>query len=232
MPQVSGKMWSQFGSSALRQFINSLVVLFLLAGVTACTDSPKPQTPNKLQESERRFWRHDYSEPKSKSTPTTAAAPREDSPAIDLEDAPVPREVTEKIEAELDIACGAQHPTAADVTKLEPVQITPDGEKALLLKVTASCICGATGNCPREVWTRDQNGRYAQALAEQGYEMLLANTVHNDHYDVITESYLSARESAVLRYEWDGKTYRPAEQSCRVGDGEVATRPIVPGRCR
>lgn len=144
----------------------------------------------------------------------------------------MPFEVSEKVGAELDIACGGVHPEAAEVTRIEPVQVAPEGEKGLLVTVRDPCICGATGNCPREVWTLDQNGRYEQTLADQAYELLLANTVHNGRYDVITEAYLSAHESAILRYEWDGKKYRPAEQSCRIGDGDVPTRKIVPGRCR
>lgn len=205
------------------------VIVALLASLLL-TSCPAPQNPppkNKLQESERRFWRR----PDQASAKTNSAARRDDSSPLDVEGPRLPFEVAEKIGAELDIACG-EHPEASAVTRLEPVQVTPEGEKALLVTVHHPCICGETGNCPSQVWTLDRNGHFKQSLSDQAYGMMLANTVHNGRYDVVTESYLTARESTVLRFEWDGEEYHPAEQSCRVGDGERATRPIVPGKCR
>jgi hypothetical protein len=195
--------------------------------LVACP-APQTQTPNKLQQSESRFWR----KPDQKSSNQPAAAQRNASKPLDVEAPALPFDVAERIAADLDIGCGVDHPDAAAVTQTDPVQITPEGDKALLVNVRHPCICTVTGNCPRQVWTLDKDGHFERTLSDQAYEMLLANSVHNGHYDVVTESYLTARESTILRYEWDGSEYHPAEQSCRVGAGDVSTRPIIPGKCR
>jgi hypothetical protein len=203
--------------------------LISLSGLVACTDPPKQSAPNKLAESESRLWRRPDS---SARIAAKNAARKDDSPPVNLEDPALPFEVAEKVGAELDIACGGAHPPVADIAKAEPVQIGTEGDKGLLVTIRHACICSVTGNCPREVWTRDVNGHYQQTLTDEAYELLLANTAHDSHYDVVTEAYLTARESSIVRYEWDGKQYRPAEQSCRVGDGDISTRPIMPGKCR
>jgi hypothetical protein len=208
-----------------------IAALISLSGLVACTDPPKQSAPNKLQQYESRFWRRP-DQSSSKIRASTPGGKRDDGPPLNVENPALPFEVAEKVSAALDIACGENHPPATEAAKAEPVEITPDGEKALLVTVRETCICSASGNCPRQVWTRETDGVYQRTLADDAYDLLLANTVHNGHYDVITEAHLTARESIILRYEWDGKEYHPAEQSCRVGDGDLASRKIVPGKCR
>lgn len=210
--------------------------LILLSSLPACTGPEKPAAPNKLQEAERRFWGKPESKPARNSDPDrpAAAAPEshDDSPQINFENSTLPSEIADKITTALQANCPADHPSAAEITRVEPAQLTPDGAQGLQVTVRPSCLCSPTGNCPRQIWTRDPNGRFAQSLADDAYDLLFANTVHNGYYDVVTEAYLSARESTILRYEWDGKEYHPVEQSCRVGDGDISSRKIVSGRCR
>ena len=207
--------------------------LISLSSLLACTSPQKPTAPNKLQEAERRFWGKPESKPaRNPDRPAAATESHDDSPPINFEDSPLPAEVAEKITTALQTNCSDDHPSAAEITRVETAQLTPDGTQGLQVTVRPSCLCSATGNCPRQIWTRDHNGRFEQSLADDAYDLLFANTVHNGYYDVVTEAYLSARESTILRYEWDGKEYHPVEQSCRVGDGDIATRKIVSGRCR
>lgn len=207
--------------------IAALVALLVL---TAC---PAPQTAqpkkNRFDEIESRLWRKPGSEG---AKPSATPSARKDSSSLNVEEAPLPFEIAEKAGAELDIACGGEHPPVADIAKAEPVQLAPEGDKGMVVTIHHSCICSPTGNCPHEVWTLDEDKHYTQSLSETGYGLLIGTGVHNGRYDVITETYLTATESSIVRYEWDGKRYGPAEQSCRVGEGEIGTRKIVPGKCR
>lgn len=208
--------------------------LIALASLPACTSAPKPAPPNKLQEAERRFWGKPESKPPRNpdQPPATAPDAHDSSSSINFEDSPLPAEIADKITAAMEANCPGDHPSPAEIARVEPAQLTPDGGQGLLVTVRPSCLCSPTGNCPRQIWTKDQNGRFVQSLAEDAYDLLFANTVHNGYYDVVTEAYLSARESTILRYEWDGKEYHPVEQSCRVGDGDISARKVVSGRCR
>ena len=221
----------QFGNSAVRQF-GSFLALISLLGLTAC---PAPQNPPKtnkqLEESQTRLWRRpDASQPGTETSPKKKEDP---SASVNLENGPLPLEISEKLGAKVEIACGGgEHPPVADLAERENVQLTPEGEKALLLTIHPSCACSATNNCPREIWSVDEHGTYLQRLSEDAYDLLFANTVHNGHYDVVTEAHLTDRESSIIRYEWDGKLYRPVEQSCRVGEPNSSDRKVVPGKCR
>ena len=245
MPDPSANRRFQFGSSAIlgrrfvrcwrsgvrvRHFGNTVVFLTLLVGLTACpAPQPTSSKKNKFQEYQERLWRKAGSDA---PRPQTGPSPRKESSSLNVEDAPLPFEIAEKVAAELDIACGGEHPPLDGIVKADPVQITPEGGKAMIVTVHHSCICSPTGNCPHEVWIADKDNHYSQALTDEAYGLLLGTAVHNGGYDVITEAYLTATESSIVRYEWDGKRYGPAEQSCRVGEGEIGTRKIVSGKCR
>src|ERR1051326_8627679 len=181
MASVTGNLYLQFGSSANRRFGSKQAVaaLILLSSLVACTTPPKQSAPNKLQQSESRFWRRPDSSSSNSSRASSPAGKRDDGPPLNVENPALPFEVAEKVGAALDIACGENHPPAAEAAKAEPVEITPEGEKALLVTVRETCICSASGNCPREVWTRDVNGHYQQTLTDQAYDMMLGNTEHN-----------------------------------------------------
>lgn len=87
------------------------------------------------------------------------------------------------------------------------VDLTANGDSALIVQGEGVCMCGAVGNCPLWLLSQGSNPRLLlKATGIQSFSIQKSRTIA--HFDLVLGSHDSAMETYIQKFHFNGTSYQ------------------------
>ena len=117
---------------------------------------------------------------------------------------------------------------ALDVLEVEETDLNGNGTMEMIVRALGFPFCGAA-NCPVWVYARE-NGQLRMILAASGTDLVVSDGITGGYADLISAAHISAAETYVIEYGYDGREYKPKKCEIQQYD-EKGNVTVIPDKC-